>query len=133
MYDLHPTRLNTFLELKVENERLQQRLADLRVRIPPHPPVNTGPSMASMYSAPPTSSAALCSIGKLAATYYTNHHTSAPYDDLLTQGNHHQPQNYTDTSNPYGNYPLVSHQPVEDTYGEDVTRRKKVCVVMKQI
>ncbi|KAG2041923.1 hypothetical protein BDR03DRAFT_913838 [Suillus americanus] len=47
--------LNTFLELKIENERLQQRLAELRVRMPPPSIAHTGQSMASMYSTPSSS------------------------------------------------------------------------------
>ncbi|OAX39362.1 hypothetical protein K503DRAFT_716568, partial [Rhizopogon vinicolor AM-OR11-026] len=103
--------LNTFLELKVENERLQQRLADLRVRVPQPLPGNNGQPMTSMYSVPPTSrgsasSVTFRSISDLASACYTTHHTSTPYDDLVTQGSHHQPR--------------------EDNYGDDATRRKRI-------
>lgn len=91
-----------------------------------------------MYSAPSTSrgpapSTALRSIGDLAATCYTPQHTSTPYDDLVTQGNHHQPRGYTDPSNMYGSYPPVAHQPIEDNYSDDATRRKRVRTDMKRI
>ncbi|KAG0694332.1 white collar 2 type of transcription factor [Suillus ampliporus] len=127
--------LNTFLELKIENERLQQRLADLRIRIPP-PSVHTGQPMASMYSAPSTSrgpapSVTLRPVGDLTTTCYTTHHTSTSYDDLVMQANHHQPRGFTEPPNvlTYGSYALggqQAQQPTEDNYGDDAARRKKI-------
>ena len=137
------TRLNTFLELKIENERLQQRLADLRVGIPQSSIVNASQSLASMYSAPSTSrgpvpSVSLRPAGDLPATCYTVHQASTPYDDLVTQANHHQPRGFTDPPSmlAYGNYAIVgqqAQQPSEDNYGDDSTRRKKVCIIMKRV
>ncbi|KAG2157560.1 white collar 2 type of transcription factor [Suillus clintonianus] len=128
--------LNTFLELKIENERLQQRLADLRVRMPPASIAHTGQSMPSIYSTPSTSrapvqSATLRPVGDLTATCYTAHQSSTSFDDLLTQTNHHQPRGFTDPPNvlTYGSYALTgppAQQPTEDNYGDDAARRKKI-------
>lgn len=128
--------LNTFLELKIENERLQQRLADLRVRMPPPSIAHTGHSIASMYSSSSSSrglsTVAHRPVGDLPATCYTSHQTSTSYDDLVTQINHHQPRNFTDPPNvlTYGtSYALSGQQaqhPTEDNYGDDAARRKKI-------
>lgn len=133
--------LNTFLELKIENERLQQRLADLRVRMPPPSIAHPGhsSSIASMYSASSSSrglpTVAHRPVGDLPATCYTSHQTShqtsTSYDDLVTQTNHHQPRSFTDPPNvlTYGSYALAGQQaqhPPEDNYGDDAARRKKI-------
>ncbi|KAG2349425.1 hypothetical protein BDR05DRAFT_1055119 [Suillus weaverae] len=132
--------LNTFLELKIENERLQQRLADLRVRMPSPSIAHTGQSMASMYSTPSSSRTPSSSfvstvthhpVGDLPATCYTTHQTGMSYDDLVTHTNRHQPRGFTDPPNvlTYGSYALAgqqAQQPTEDNYGDDAARRKKI-------
>jgi PAS domain S-box-containing protein len=125
--------LNTFLELKIENERLQQRLADLRVRMPPPSIAHTGQPMTSMYSTPSSSRSMVThrSVGDLSPTCYATHQTSTSYDDLVTQTNHHQPRGFTDPSNvlTYGSYVPAgqqAQQPIEDNYGDDAARRKKI-------
>ncbi|KAG1891459.1 white collar 2 type of transcription factor [Suillus subluteus] len=126
--------LNTFLELKIENERLQQRLAELRVRMPPPSTIaHTGQSMTSMYSTLSSSRSTMTHrpVGDLPPTCYTTHQTSTSYDDLVTQTNHHQPRGFTDPSNAltYGSYVPAgqqAQQPTEDNYGDDASRRKKI-------
>lgn len=127
--------LNTFLELKIENERLQQRLADLRVRMPPPSVTHTGQSIASMYSTSSSSRGPPVvthrPVGDLPATCYTTHQTSTSYDDFVTQTNHQQPRSFTDPPNvlAYGSYALTdqqAQQPTEDNYGDDASRRKKI-------
>lgn len=88
--------------------------------------------MAPMYSAPPPSRGSASSVA-LRGDSYTNHHTSAPYDDVVIHGNHHQPRGYTGPSSMYGNYPLIAPQPIEDNYGEDATRRKRVRMTMERV
>ncbi|KAG2364521.1 hypothetical protein BDR07DRAFT_1450276 [Suillus spraguei] len=114
--------LNTFLELKIENERLQQRLADLRVRMPSTSIAHTGQSMASVYK--PSSSR-----GHVPTV--THRPTSTSYDDLVTQTNHHQSRDFTDAPSmlAYGSYVSAGQQtpqPTEDNYGDDATKRKKI-------
>ncbi|KAG1800891.1 white collar 2 type of transcription factor [Suillus plorans] len=131
--------LNTFLELKIENERLQQRLADLRVRPSPSSIAQTGQSMASMYSTPsnsrgPVSIVTHRPVGDLPTTCYATHQMSTSYDDLVTQTNHHQPRGFTDSPNvyTYGSYAhhddagQQAQQPTEDNYGDDAARRKRI-------
>ncbi|KAG1754311.1 white collar 2 type of transcription factor [Suillus lakei] len=114
--------LNTFLELKIENERLQQRLADLRVRMPPSSITHTGQLVASMYPAPSSSRGPVPTA--------TLRPTSTSYDDLVTQTNH-QPRSFTDLPNvlTYGSYALTgqqAQQTTDDNYGDDAARRKKI-------
>ncbi|KAG2146884.1 white collar 2 type of transcription factor [Suillus bovinus] len=128
--------LNTFLELKIENERLQQRLADLRVRMPPPSVAHTGQSMASMYSTSsspcgPVPTVTHRPVRDFPATCYTTHQTNTSYDDLVTQTNHHQPRGFADSPNvlTYGSYALAgqqAQQPTEDNYGDDAARRKRI-------
>ncbi|KAG1743930.1 white collar 2 type of transcription factor [Suillus occidentalis] len=121
----YPSRNTAILK----TERLQQRLADLRVRMPPPSIAHTGHStIASMYS---SSSMAHRPVGDLPATCYTSHQTSTSYDDLVTQTNHHQPRSFTDPPNvlTYGSYAHTGQQaqhPIEDNYGDDAARRKKI-------
>ncbi|KAH7889540.1 white collar 2 type of transcription factor [Phlebopus sp. FC_14] len=114
--------LNTFLELKIENERLQQRLAELRVRAPsPGPPSEAiytlGSSFTTRSIAPSVAPRPLDTPG----SYYTPNQRKVSYDDI--QGNQMR-----------GGYESVSVQqfrvsgplPPDDDAGEDVARRKKL-------
>lgn len=128
-------RLNTFLELKIENERLQKRLAELRVRAPsPSVPIS-GPSTSPVYSlrsssvsrssAPSVSLRTSDTSGALGSQHlarlsYDNFGSSATqvqgsaYESL---GLHTYNEQYTSAS---------STQPTEDDPGDDTSRRKKV-------
>ncbi|KIM55062.1 hypothetical protein SCLCIDRAFT_1221475 [Scleroderma citrinum Foug A] len=120
------TMLNTFLELKIENERLQQRLAELRVRTaspsvpPPGNPVQSG----YMYGA----TNARMGIPDMSGSYH-HHLSKVVYDDTM--------QPTTNQTRSVGYDPQGSHsfraqyssssgmQP-EDDAGGDASRRKKM-------
>jgi hypothetical protein len=108
--------------------------------MPPPSIAHTGQPMTSMYSTPSSSRSMVThrSVGDLSPTCYATHQTSTSYDDLVTQTNHHQPRGFTDPSNvlTYGSYVPAgqqAQQPIEDNYGDDAARRKKVCITFEQV
>jgi len=128
MLSLFPiSRLNTFLELKIENERLQQRLAELRVRTasptvpPPGNPVQGG----YLYGA----SNARMGIADMSGSYHHHHLTKVVYDDTMQQTAHqtrnvgYDPQG---THSFRAQYTSSSGVEPEDDAGDDTSRRKKV-------
>ncbi|KAF8844804.1 hypothetical protein BDN67DRAFT_962239 [Paxillus ammoniavirescens] len=126
--------LNTFLELKIENERLQKRLAELRVRTPSPSAPLSGPSTSRVYplgSSPPTrgsvQSAALRSTD-IPSSYYPPHQPRPSYDDSGSPAN--QMRGY----DPLGMHPYRGQQqasasgaqPTDDDLGDDTSRRRKM-------
>ncbi|KAG9318635.1 white collar 2 type of transcription factor [Chiua virens] len=128
--------LNTFLELKVENERLQKRLAELRVRAPsPSAPIS-GPSTAPTYtlrsltSSVPRSIAPSISLpsADVPAVHSSQQLARFPYDNF---GSASQLQGSVYESlglHPFsGQYASASNaQPTDDDFGDDTVRRKKL-------
>ncbi|KAH7915307.1 white collar 2 type of transcription factor [Hygrophoropsis aurantiaca] len=124
--------LNTFLELKMENERLQQRLAELRVR---GPPTNMPPgSSLSMYGAGPyvgqsMPSVTLRSAGDMPVQgYYANYQNKTSCDDLMSN----PPRNNFDSLSTLAYSTMYTPpfhstghaDPEEDTSDESAKRKK---------
>jgi hypothetical protein len=123
-------RLNTFLELKVENERLQQRLSDLRKRAPNPLPLPSSSSMPLMqvarpYPAPPT----VPRSGEMAQPYYPMSAGS-----MGGYGNSMMPSvsGSLDNSNitPYGSA-HASNPVVDEDTSEEGPKKKKVRTISK--
>ena len=132
---LSSSRLNTFLELKIENERLQRRLAELRVRAPsPSPPIS-GPSTSPVYSLR-SSSVSRSSAPSVSlrppdtpGALYPQQFARIPYDSLgpsaaQLQGSAYEPLGLHAYSGQYTSASSV--QPPDDDLGNDDSRRKKV-------
>jgi len=115
--------LNTFLELKMENERLRQHLSELRKRAPQHLSSTTmlssyGPSMQTPLSYPVPTTIPNRSSGEMAQPYYPMYGTSAAMPTPITgtmDGSSTTP--YTAM---YG-----SNLVVDDDVSEDGSRKKK--------
>ncbi|KAF8559728.1 hypothetical protein OG21DRAFT_1502956 [Imleria badia] len=128
--------LNTFLELKMENERLQKRLAELRVRAPsPSTPIS-GPSASPVYSLRSSSvsrsSAPSVSLRSpdVPSALYSQHLARRPsYDNFGSSGSQAQGTAYESHGlHTYsGHYTSPSSaQPADDDLGDDTLRRKRM-------
>ncbi|KAF9246368.1 white collar 2 type of transcription factor [Melanogaster broomeanus] len=130
--------LNSFLELKIENERLQRRLAELRVRASSPSAPASGPSTAAVY--PHTSSSLTRSSvpsvamrsADMSSSYYPPHQPHQPrpsYDDLSPLAN--QMRGY-DPGHPPSMHPYRGQYtsapvapPTDDDLGDDGTSRRR--------
>ncbi|KIJ69150.1 hypothetical protein HYDPIDRAFT_105726 [Hydnomerulius pinastri MD-312] len=124
--------LNTLLELKTENERLQRRLAELRVSAPSPPAPISGPSVSSMY--PPGTSTARSSVPSVtlqpidnSGSYYSSHQPKS-YDDFIPPVSQMRANGYDSLSmhSCRGQHPPSSAPPGDDDLGDDSSRRKKM-------
>ncbi|EGN95626.1 hypothetical protein SERLA73DRAFT_186737 [Serpula lacrymans var. lacrymans S7.3] len=129
--------LNTFLELKIENERLQQRLAELRIRVPSGsssivPSNSNSASVYGMNSMPTTESMTI--VNSIPSTsqhpdpntsYYPIHRNMSSYENI-------KPHSLGDTFEPmnalaYTGYftPAVLPSSVDEETSEEGLKRKK--------
>ncbi|KAF8136525.1 white collar 2 type of transcription factor [Boletus edulis] len=124
--------LNTFLELKIENERLQKRLADLRVRAPsPSAPIS-GPSTSPAYSLR-SSSVSRSSVPSVSLhspdTLHSQHLAHPSYDNFSSSGSQVQGSAYEPHGlHMYGGQytSALSAQSADDDLGDDTLRRKRM-------
>ncbi|KAH7929684.1 hypothetical protein BV22DRAFT_117494 [Leucogyrophana mollusca] len=127
--------LNTFLELKMENERLQQRLAELRVRVP-LPGSSTGLGM-PMYGGNPgpsssqsLSSGALRPVGDMTTpAYYSSHQNKTSYEDPMSNSMRNNFDSLSALA--YGSLyaptaQSTSQTNTEDDMSEESAKRKKM-------
>jgi len=129
------SRLNTFLELKTENERLQKRLAELRGHASSPPAPISGPSTSPAYSFRSSSvsrssapSVSLCS-PDVPSAHYSQHLARRSFDNFGSSRSHVQGSAYEShglhTYN--GQYSSASiAQPVDDDLSDETLRRKRV-------
>ncbi|KAF9227739.1 hypothetical protein BS17DRAFT_402023 [Gyrodon lividus] len=124
--------LNTFLELKIENERLQKRLAELRVRAPSPSALLSGTSTSSVGSSPATRgsvpSVALRS-ADMSSSYHPPHQPRSPYDDPSPPANQMRGSGYNSLPmHPYGGQHTSASgaQPTDGDLGDDTSRRRKM-------
>ncbi|KAL4067776.1 white collar 2 type of transcription factor [Scleroderma citrinum] len=121
--------LNTFLELKIENERLQQRLAELRLH-------TASPAVPSPGNLVPTGYLRGAPNIRMGATdmsglYHHSahyHSSNATYDDMMQQTNQTRGIGYdSQGTHPFRTqYPSSSGMQPEDDIGDDTSRRKKM-------
>ncbi|KDQ61132.1 hypothetical protein JAAARDRAFT_32137 [Jaapia argillacea MUCL 33604] len=124
--------LNTFLELKMENERLQQRLRELRARSAQNYALGTPSSSSTSgypgYSIPMPVSVPISS-QSATQPYYAlpGSRGVGGYDDLIpspVQGNF-DPSARTGYRGMYGSNPIAVPANVEEDVGEDGSKKKK--------
>ncbi|KAI6132010.1 white collar 2 type of transcription factor [Pisolithus croceorrhizus] len=126
--------LNTFLELKIENERLQRRLAELRVRTcsPTIPTAESSTSTSNGYTSHglPTAGGSAAGVSRsypqvAQATHYQS--SRQPWDDFAQQANQIRATGYDPHSAHLvrGQHSSSGTQPVEDAC-DDTSRRKKM-------
>ncbi|KAI9571387.1 white collar 2 type of transcription factor [Boletus coccyginus] len=126
--------LNTFLELKTENEHLQKRLAELRVHASSPPAPISGPSTSPVFSFRSSSvsrssapSVSLCS-PDVPSTHYSQHLARRSFDNFGSSRSQAQGSAYESHGlHTYsGQYTSGSAQPADDDLGDETLRRKRV-------
>ncbi|KAI6005803.1 white collar 2 type of transcription factor [Pisolithus albus] len=124
--------LNTFLELKIENERLQRRLAELRVRTssPAIPTAEGSTSNGYTSHGLPTTGGSAAGVPRsypqvVQATHYQS--SRQPWDDFTQQANQIRATRYDPHSTHLvrGQHTSPGPQSVEDA-SDDTLRRKKM-------
>lgn len=124
--------LNTFLELKIENERLQRRLAELRVRTssPAIPTAESSTSNGYTSHGLPTTGGSAAGVSRsypqvAQATHYQS--PRQPWDDFTQQANQTRATRYDPHSTQLvrGQHSSPGTQSVEDAC-DDMSRRKKM-------
>lgn len=140
--------MNTFLELKMENERLQQRVLDLKARSVQSDSKPLPPSASSSSANPYPSTSHMQMLGENPPLLVESNQTSNPhyysgrYGDL---GGHTSIRGSYDSGSrggfvPYGGLQsfggggigstIAGNEPGPEDFDEDGLRRKKVCLFL---
>lgn len=121
--------LNTFLELKIENERLQRRLAELRVRTSSPTIPTAGNSTSAGYTSHgfPSTGGGAAAVSRSYPPVAHYQPSRLPCDDFTQQSNQISVAGYDPHSmqSLRGQYSSSGIQPAEDT-SDDTSRRKKM-------
>lgn len=121
--------LNTFLELKIENERLQRRLAELRVRTssPTIPTAASSKSVGYTSHGMPATGGGATNVSRSYPQVVHYQSSRLPCDDFTQQANQIRVAGYDphSTHSLRGQYSSSGTQPAEDA-SDDTSRRKKM-------